>query len=108
MVSGDAKPLPHLFQKIGQWSRKIDCFFLPFPYAGRPSVRRMIETELEIARLWVFHCPKPSFDQQNWMEKSKKICREAGDGLPEPYFGWPDGKVLPVEGEKAGSEDKWR
>ncbi len=89
VVSGDAAPCRELFAGIAAWSREIDWFFLPFPYVGLPSVRRMLEKELEIRHIFVLHQPRPEADAQNWAAHAKEVCGRAKDKLPRPLF--PEG-----------------
>lgn len=89
VVAGDAAPSGELFAKIGAWSKTIDCFFLPFPYVGLPSTRRMLGKELEIRRIFVLHQPRREADTQDWTGHARAVCRQAKDGLPMPLF--PEG-----------------
>ena len=96
VVSGDAAPSRKLFAEIAAWSRKIDWFFLPFPYVGLPSTRRMLEEELKIRHIFVLHQPRPEADTQNWAAHAKEICGRAKDKLPMPLFPQGLGEWYPL------------
>ena len=86
VVSGDAAPCIELFERIGEWSRRIDCFFAPFPYVGLHSTRKMLAETLDIQKIFVLHQPRKEADIQNWIENTKKLCQQAKDELPVPIF----------------------
>lgn len=86
VVPGDAAPGKELFTQIAGWSSRIDWFFLPFPYVGLGSVRRLLEDLLDIRQIFVLHQPRREADEQNWREQARRICRQARDGLPMPVF----------------------
>ena len=86
VVPGDAKPIQTFFEKIASWSKKIDCFFAPFPYVGLHSTRRLLAEYLDIKNIFVLHQPRPEADTQGWVKNAKKVCQNASDGLPEPIF----------------------
>lgn len=86
VVPGDAAAGRELFARIRQWSPVVDWFFLPFPYVGLLSSRRLLAESLEIRHAFVLHQPRPEADAQNWVGQAKRICRQAQDGLPDPVF----------------------
>lgn len=86
VVSGDAAASRELFSRVAAWAREIDWFFLPFPYVGLPSNRRMLEKELKIRHIFALHQPRPEADTQGWWEHAKAVCRQAKDELPMPLF----------------------
>lgn len=86
VVPGDAAASQELFARIRAWSPTIDWFFLPFPYVGLRSSRRMLAEALEIRRAFVLHQPRPEADTQNWVKQAKMVCSRSQDGLPKPVF----------------------
>lgn len=86
VVPGDAAARESLFARIAGWSKEIDWFFLPFPYVGIRSSRRLLTEHLNICRAFVLHQPRPEKDEQNWVASAKAMCQRAKDGLPAPVF----------------------
>lgn len=86
VVPGDAMPSRGFFEKINAWSDKIDCFFVPFPYVGLHSTRKLLEEYLDIKNIFVLHQPRPEVDTQGWVKNAKRVCFNATDGLPKPIF----------------------
>lgn len=86
VVSGDAAPCAELFEQIGEWSRRVDCFFVPFPYVGLRSTRKLLAESLDIQKIFVLHQPRKEADIQNWVKNTKQLCQRAEDGLPAPIF----------------------
>jgi L-ascorbate metabolism protein UlaG (beta-lactamase superfamily) len=86
VVPGDAMPSREFFDKINAWSGKIDCFFVPFPYVGLHSTRKLLEEYFDIKNIFVLHQPRPEADTQDWVKNTKKVCQNASDGLPKPIF----------------------
>lgn len=85
-VMGDAAPCPKLFARIGAWSRSIDWLFLPFPYVGLRSARKMLLKELDIRNIFVLHLPRREADAQDFAGHAAAMCLQAEDGLPMPLF----------------------
>lgn len=85
-LTGDAAPSAELFEKIGTWSRNIDGFFLPFPYVGLRSTRKLLSEHFCIDKMFVMHQPRKQADEQNWIKNTKRVCEQATDGLPAPLF----------------------
>jgi len=86
VVTGDAAPTNELFERISAWSREIDCLFAPFPYVGLNSTRRLLCKHLNIKKIFAYHLPRPEKDVQGWIANTKRVCKQAKDGLPMPIF----------------------
>lgn len=86
VVAGDAAPKESLFEKIAEWSKTVDWFFLPFPYVGIRTTRKMLKKELDLQNAFVLHAPRPEADEQNWLASAKRMCEKSKDGLPMPVF----------------------
>lgn len=86
VIPGDAAASRELFAGIGAWSPTVDWFFLPFPYVGLRSSRRMLAEALKIRRAFVLHQPRPEADTQNWVRQARMVCSHSQDGLPNPVF----------------------
>lgn len=86
VVTGDAAPTAELFGQIEAWSGKIDGFFLPFPYVGLRSTRKLLMEHFHIDKIFVLHQPRKEADTQNWIQNTKRVCEQSEDGLPVPFF----------------------
>lgn len=86
VVTGDAAPTNELFEQISAWSREIDCLFVPFPYVGLNSTRRLLCKHLDIRKIFAYHLPRTEADAQGWIANTKRVCEQAKDGLPMPVF----------------------
>lgn len=86
VVTGDAMPCKELFERIAAWSPHIDWLFVPFPYVGLRSTRKLMREHLDIKNIFVLHQPRKEADVQNWVANTKRVCESAKDGLPVPIF----------------------
>ena len=86
VITGDAMPCDELFERISEWSDSIDWMFVPFPYVGLRSTRKLMSEYLDIQNIFVLHQPSPGADTQNWVANTKRVCEGAKDGLPQPIF----------------------
>lgn len=86
VITGDAMPCQELFEKIAAWSPYIDWLFVPFPYVGLRSTRKLMTEHLDIQNIFVLHQPRKEADVQNWVANTKRVCESARDGLPAPIF----------------------
>lgn len=86
VITGDAMPCRELFERISEWSSRLDWFFAPFPYVGLRSTRKLLVEYLNIRNIFVLHLPRKEADTQNWEENTKRVCEVARDALPEPIF----------------------
>lgn len=86
VVTGDAMPCAELFEKIGEWSKKVDWLYAPFPYVGLRSTRKLMIEHLDIQNIFALHLPLKEADVQGWIANTKRVCEMAKDGLSQPVF----------------------
>lgn len=86
VVTGDAMPSKKIFERIRAWSSCIDWLFVPFPYVGLRSTRKLMREYLDIKNIFVLHQPRKEADAQNWVANTKRVCEGAKDALPQPIF----------------------
>ena len=86
VITGDAAPTEELLEQIAAWSTHIDCLFVPFPYVGLNSTRRLLCKHLNIRKIFAYHLPRPEKDVQGWIANTKRVCEQAKDELPIPIF----------------------
>lgn len=86
VITGDAAPTKVLFQRIADWSKKVDWLCAPFPYVGLRSTRKLLCENLDIQNIFVLHQPRKEADVQGWVTNAKKVCVQAKDSLPMPIF----------------------
>jgi len=86
VVPGDAAAKAPFFERIAAWEPELDWFFLPFPYVGVRSARKLLAEKLVVRNAFVLHQPRPQADVQNWVGSAKRMCQRTKDGLPMPIF----------------------
>ncbi len=86
VVSGDAMPCKEWFERISAGAKQIDWLFVPFPYVGLCSTRKLMKEYLDIKNIFALHQPRREADVQNWIANTKRLCDSAKDGLPYPIF----------------------
>ena len=94
VFTGDAKPERALFERLASAARQIDWLFVPFPYYGRQTVRRMIRERLTVENTALMHFPIPGKDPDGWIPRTMQVCAAAKDGLPDPVCFKTPGEMI--------------
>lgn len=93
---GDAKAIQENYMYLNSLKVDIDLLLAPFPYAGTPRGRRLIDQYIKPQKIAALHLPKMELDKYQWIKTTKRSYKRVESQFIQTVFLEDIGEVIEI------------